>query len=136
MKWISILFYLHHIRCRIKYNIIVADNLQCNHFRDCQKVIIYICEQVNCKQIYLPVIFKINAKPKRNNLEFILTKLPYTSYHIRFENAMVQFTNAYVAITPFFGNGNKFILVIHTILKTIADAIVFRRCFIVTIYAC
>ena len=91
---------MHHIRCGIKYNIIVADNLQCNHFRDCQKVIIYICEQVNCKQIYLPVIFKINAKPKRNNLEFILTKLPYTSYHIRFENAMVQFTNAYVAITP------------------------------------
>ena len=85
---------------------------------------------MNCKQIYLPVIFEINAKPKRNNFEFILTKLPYTFYLIRAAIAKVQFTTAY------FGNGNKFILGIHTILKTIAGAIVFRRCFMVTICDC
>ena len=96
----------------------VAYNLQNNHLEIVMELL-YIF--VNCKQIYLPVIFEINAKPKRNNFEFILTKLLYTLYHIRAAIAMVQFTNAYIAITPFidenFGNGNKFILGIRTSLR-------------------
>ena len=78
---------------------IVAYNLQNNHLEIVMELL-YIF--VNCKQIYLPVIFEINAKPKRNNFEFILTKLLYTFYHIRAAIAMVQFTNAYIAI----GRGN------------------------------
>ena len=97
---------------------IVSYNLQNNHLEIVMELL-YIF--VNCKQIYLPVIFEINAKPKRNNFEFILTKLLYTFYHIRAAIAMVQFTNAYVAIAPFidenFGNGNIFILGIRTSLR-------------------
>ena len=91
---------------------IVAYNLQNNHLEIVMELL-YIF--VNCKQIYLPVIFEINAKPKRNNFEFIITKLLYTVYHIRAAIAMVQFTNAY--IDENFGNGNKFILGIRSSLR-------------------